>query len=331
MEKLDVAGLGNALVDALVRLPSDGVLSDLGLNRGTMHPVNHEQWERAYAAVKELGAEIHSGGSCANRVAVLGLLGADCSFCGQIGDDEFGRIYARELVDACGRHSLQTAQVGNTGKCLSLISADAERTLVTDLGAAVRLADIGGFADTIRQSRVLHVTGYLFLGEPMRGAALQALDFAKQAGVPVSLDVADPFVIGVVKDLMWDVVRDYADLVFLNEEEAAAMTGLDSEQGLEMLAPHVDTVVVKLGRRGSLVAKGDQRLMVPVYEAQAVDTTGAGDCYAAGFLYGWTQGWSTEKCGELGSRIAALTVQQVGAVVRDRDLLMNAVAHTLTS
>lgn len=331
MARLDVAGLGNALVDALVRLPDDAVLGELGLNRGTMHPVDHATWEATYAGVKSLGVEIHSGGSCANTIAVLGLLGAECSFCGQVGDDEFGRIYAQRLIEACGRHGLHIAETGNTGKCLSLISADAERTLVTDLGAAIALPHIGEFSHVIRQSRLLHVTGYLFLGGPMRDAALHALKEAKAAGVPISLDVADPFVVRVVKDLMWEVVRDYADMVFLNEEEASALTGMKGEEALEAVAEVCHTVIVKLGARGSLVAHGAERVKVPAFPVEAVDTTGAGDCYAAGFLYGWTQDWSIARSGELGSRIAALTVQQVGAVVRDRDLLMDAVAKTLTS
>ena len=327
--RIDVAGLGNALVDALVLLPEDGVLSQLGLNRGTMHPVDHSAWESAYATVKELGVEIQSGGSCANSIAVLGLLGAETTFCGQVGDDEFGRLYASRLVEACGRHSLHVADQGNTGKCLSLISRDAERTLMTDLGAAIALPHIGEFEATIRQSRVLHVTGYLFLGGPMRDAAMSALKTAKAAGVPISLDVADPFVIGMVKDLMWEVVRDYADIVFLNQEEAFALTGKHAAEALAEVAQHVPTTIVKLGARGSLVSHEGESFEVPVYPVDAVDTTGAGDCYAAGYLYGWTQGWTPAKSGELGSRIAALTVGQIGAVVRDRDQLMQAVAETL--
>jgi sugar/nucleoside kinase (ribokinase family) len=328
--KIDVAGLGNALVDALVLLPEDTVLTELGLNRGTMHPVDHSAWESAYATVKELGVEIQSGGSCANSIAVLGLLGAETTFCGQVGDDEFGRLYATRLVEACGRHSLHVADQGNTGKCLSLISTvDAERTLMTDLGAAIALPHIGEFEETIRDARLLHVTGYLFLGGPMRDAAMSALKAAKAAGIPISLDVADPFVIGMVKDLMWEVVRDYADIVFLNQEEAFALTGKKDAQALAEVARHCPTTIVKLGARGSLVCHEGDVFEVPVYPVDAVDTTGAGDCYAAGYLYGWTQGWNPAKSGELGSRIAALTVAQIGAVVRDRDQLLQAVAETL--
>ena len=331
-ERVDVAGLGNALVDALVVYPEDALLGQLALNRGTMHPVDHDTWEAKYAAVKDLGVEIQSGGSCANSIAVLGLLGADATFCGQVGDDEFGRLYAQRMVEACGRHSLHIADEGNTGKCLSLISAkDAERTLVTDLGAAVELPHVGEFAATIEKARLLHVTGYLFLGGPMKDAAMSALAAAKDAGVPISLDVADPFVIGVVKDTMWEVVREFCDMVFLNEEEAFALTGLHGREALDAVARHCKTVIVKLGSKGSLVHHDGEVYEVPVYPVEAVDTTGAGDCYAAGYLYGWTQGWEPATCGQLGSRIAALTVGQVGAVVRDRDRLLNAVAETLAN
>ncbi|MCP4803986.1 MAG: adenosine kinase [Proteobacteria bacterium] len=323
--KHDVAGLGNALVDALVRLPDDGMLETLELNRGHMHPKPHDRWEADYAKVEHLGPDVQSGGSCANTIATLGLMGLSARFCGQVGDDAFGKLYMDSLIDACGGHALQQG-TGNTGKCLSLISAkDAERTLVTDLGTAVELAAIGPFADLITSSKVLHVTGYLFLGGPMAEAAWEAMDHAKAAGIPISLDVADPFVVSTVRDSMWRAVRDYADIVFLNEEEALALTGKEAHEALAEVAEVCRTTVVKIGRRGSLVNHDGSVHQVVVHPVAAVDTTGAGDNYAAGYLYGWCQGWDPEHCGDLGSRVAALAVAQLGAVVRDRAALQVAI------
>ena len=323
--KHDVAGLGNALVDALVRLPDDGVLDTLELTRGHMHPKPHDRWQDDYAQVAHLDPEVQSGGSCANTIATMGLMGLSARFCGQVGDDDFGRLYQDSLIDACGGHALQTG-AGNTGKCLSLISMkDAERTLVTDLGTAVELAAIGPFADVIGASKVLHVTGYLFLGGPMAEAAWEAMEHAKQAGIPISLDVADPFVVTTVKDSMWRAVRDYADIVFLNEEEALALTGKEAEGALAEVAEVCRTTIVKVGRRGSLVSHDGVVHNVQVHPVDAVDTTGAGDNYAAGYLYGWCKGWDPARCGDLGSRVAALAVAQLGAVVRDRAALNAAI------
>lgn len=322
----DIAGLGNAIVDVLVRIPDDRVLADLRLDRGLMHPVDHGRWSEVYQRVQEFGSEVHPGGSCANTIAALGLSGLKVVFAGQVGHDQFGALYRDRMEKACGTSALTVAMNANTGKCLSLIStSDAERTLVTHLGAATELPDVNAFADTIRSSRLLHVTGYLFLGGPMADSAGQALDIARGAGVPISLDVADPFVIHTVRDRMWEVVRDYASLVFLNAEEARALTGLEPADAVHRIAEVVPTVVVKLGSKGSLVKHHGDVHHIGIHPVQAVDTTGAGDAYAAGFLYGWVRGWAPQHCGDLGARFASLAVAQVGAVCRDVDALRRAV------
>lgn len=317
----DVAGLGNALVDALVRMDDVEFLKAHGITRGHMTPVDHERWQAVFHEIQVHGVEIHSGGSCANTVASLGFLGAKGIYCGNVGDDQLGHLYSRRMEEACGEHALIWTREGNTGKCLSIISSvDAERTMLTDLGAAVHMHDLGRFRDIIPNSRLLHVTGYLMLGEPMRSRAHEAMAIAAQHELPISLDVADPFVVGVVKDEMWHAIEEFANIVFLNEEEARTLTGeADPEAALARVARVCDTVVVKLGRRGSLVQHRGRRAQVGVHAAQAIDTTGAGDSYAAGFLYGYLNGWSPARAADLGARVAAMAVGQIGAVVRDRD------------
>ncbi len=325
--RFEVAGLGNALVDALVRIPNDAVLEELSLTRGLMHPVDDARWQLAKATVEDLGVELHTGGSCANTIATLGLMGLQTTFCGQVGDDDLGRLYAKRMYEACGHECLHTSVDQPTGKVLALISSvDAERTMLTDLGASVQLPHIGRFAELIPQARILHVTGYLFLGGPMADAAWEALKVAKDAGIPISMDVADPFVVGAVKDSMWKAVKEYADVVFLNAEEAKALTGLDAQEALVEIAKYAKTVIVKLGSKGSLVSHDGVVERIDVFKTQAVDTTGAGDAYAAGYLYGYSKNWSPKSCGELGSRAASLAVSQVGAVVRDREALSAAVS-----
>lgn len=306
-------------MDALVRLDDDALLTELGLTRGQMHPVDHDRWEAVHDRVAALGVEVHSGGSCANTMQTMGLLGADVLYCGQIGDDAQGHAYAKAMTANVGKHHLVVHPSFKTGKCLSLISPkDGERTMLTDLGAAVHLPTIGDFSARIQEAKLLHLTGYLFLGGPVREAAFEAAQVAARAGVPISLDVADPFVARTIRDDILALFRDHVDIAFLNREEAEIVTGLDPEAALEHLSEFVDTVVVKLGSKGSLVRRNGVTARIPVYPTRVADTTGAGDSYAGAFLYGWLQGWTPQQCGDLGSRVAALTVGQVGAVVRDQ-------------
>lgn len=325
---LDVAGLGNALVDALVRIEDDALLSELGLTRGLMHPVDHAAWHAAFERVQAFGVEIQSGGSCANTMATLGLLGARVCFAGQVGEDQMGHLYASRMTEACGTHALRYTHDHATGKCLAIISArDAERTMLTDLGAAVNLPELGDFVHVIEEARILHTEGYLLLGEPMRSHAFAAVAAAKAAGVKVSIDAADPFVVRAVGEPMVELLRQ-ADIVFLNAEEAAVLGGGSPEAAIASLSQDVPTVVVKLGARGSLIKHEGVLYPALAYPTSAVDTTGAGDAYAAGYLYGTLQGWDPTRSATLAARVASLTVSQVGAVYRDRAALAAALAQT---
>lgn len=322
----DVAGLGNALVDTLVTI-DDEALVDTPYQRGIMHPVPHGEWSQAFERFQDPTMQVHAGGSAANTIAGLGLLGARTVFRGQVGDDELGRRYGASLDEACGGHALAVTAGFPTGKCLALVSrSDSERTMLVDLGAAPQLADLGDFETHIRRSKVFHVTGYAFLEGPIRATAFQALDVARRAGVQISLDVADPFVVAAIRDDVWKVLREYASIAFMNHEEAAALCGgLPPERAVHEVAEAVETTVVKLGSRGSLVKYRGVLTPVGIHKVQPMDTTGAGDAYAAGFLYGFVNAWSAARCGRLGARVAALTVAQVGGVYRDQAGLRAAV------
>ena len=320
----DVVGLGNALMDALVVIEDDRVLTELGLTRGIMHPVSHEQWNRVHSRFQDNGVTLDSGGSCANTIATLGRLGASANYCGQVGNDTLGRLYADLLGQACGHHAIRFTEAHPSGKCLSIISqVDAERTMVTDLGASIHVDALGDFGPLFQQTRVAHFTGYTLLDGPIRPVALEAIKLAKASGASVSLDVADPFVVSMVKDLLWKVIDESADIVFLNEEEAEALTGQPADRAAEWIQEHarVDTVVIKLGSEGSMVLHNGDTATGPIKKVHAIDTTGAGDAYAGGFLYGLVQGWPTRRCAHLASAVAAHTVAQIGAVVKDPDIL----------
>jgi sugar/nucleoside kinase (ribokinase family) len=240
-----------------------------------------------------------------------------------------GRLYASLIEKACGDHAVRFGGVEHTGKCLSIISAqDAERTMLTDLGASVTLPELGRFADALRDTRVAHFTGYTLLDGPMRQVVLEAMDIASSHGAAISLDAADPFVVVQVRETLWSVIRRYTDILFLNAEEARALVDDDDpEAACRHIATegNVGTVVVKLGARGSLVMSDGELHRVEVRPIHAIDTTGAGDAYAGGYLYGLTRGWEPTRCGQLASHVAALTVAQIGAVVKDPAKLLEAV------
>ena len=327
----DVAGIGNALMDALVVLEDDGLLERLGVARGTMHLVDHARWTQVYEEVRTNGVVFDSGGSCANTVATIGRLGGRAVFYGQVGEDQMGQLYASHMERACGAHRIRSAAAAPTGKCLSIISArDAERTMLTDLGAATSLPEVGTFAEELKRAKIGHFEGYTLLGGSLRDVALQGIRVVREARGLVSLDASDPFVVGEIRDLLWDLLPDNVDVLFLNREETRALAGVDDpEEAARRIAARgqVRIVAVKLGSKGSIVVADGELHRVPVYPVKAVDTTGAGDAFAGGFLFGLARGWDPVRAGHLASRVAALAVGQVGAVVKDMPALEHAVAQ----
>ena len=324
-KKYAVAGLGNALMDALIVIDSDEFLGTESLNKGIMHPVDHDRWMNVYEKLDTSKVVLQTGGSCANTIAAMGLMGAKVSYCGHLGSDDFGNTYSQQFIEACGEHALVLGD-GHTGKCLSLVSQDAERTMLTDLGTSVMLPSIEHFKSVISDSQILYSTGYLLLGDPMKSRLIEAAEFAKEEGVTIALDVADPFVVKAVTEDMKSFIAEYCDVVFLNEEEAKAITGSEeATDAIEALKGMCETIVVKLGKKGAVVYSKGEIAKTGVKLVKPIDTTGAGDSFAAGFLYGFTHGYSLEQSVRLATHVAAETIIQVGAVVRTPNRLQEIV------
>lgn len=317
----EITGLGNALMDVLVRLDSEETLDGLDLRKGTMHLVDEAGWQRVFQGVHHLPHETHSGGDTANVVGTAAQLGARVAFCGQVGKDHFGKHYAQILSDGQVDSFLHLLEDGHTGKCLSLISGDAERTMLTSLGCAIELAPDRLFYEAIASSRIFHCSAYLFTGGRMSETGRIALEHAREHKVMISFDVADAWVVGTFKSLVWDMIERYADVVFVNSGEAQALCELEPEEAARELAKKCKIAVVKMGSKGSVIASGDEFYKIDIHKVNAVDTTGAGDAYAGAFLFGLTRGLSLEACGKLASRVAAETVAQTGAVVTTPGLL----------
>jgi sugar/nucleoside kinase (ribokinase family) len=324
---LELAGFGNALMDALVVVQDERWLKEMEIKRGVAHMVDHPTWEKAYQNVRHLKVAFESGGSCANTIATAALLGANTVFCGQVGNDQMGQLYASKMTQYCGTHQLQFSDAIATGKCLSVIgSEDAERTMITHLGAAVGIETLAHFAQPLGACKIGHYEGYMLLGPDTRALSIEAMKRTKAGGGLVSLDVSDPFVVTQIKDVIWSLLDQYVDIVFLNADEATALTGATPEAAIQLINQRAktSTIIVKLGSRGSLVLDNGHLHTINVEPVQAIDTTGAGDAYAGGYLYGKVKGWDVASCGTLASKVAALTVAQIGAVARQQTALHQA-------
>ena len=303
-----VIGLGNALADILTRIETDEILNELCFGRGTMNLVDRTVHRRILELTAGLDRTIISGGSAANTMRGLARLGMPSAYIGKIGKDHIGTFMRDEMTD----YDLQPRLIESetpTGQCMVLISPDGERTMATFLGAAVELTD-GEITDELLSGYdVLHTEGYLVQNHELIEGLLRK---AKEAGMTVSLDMASYNVVGENLEFLQGLVRDYVDILFANEEEARVFTGLEPEEAVVRMGELTDIAVVKIGAEGSLIYSGGELFRVEAFPARVVDTTGAGDLYATGFLYGWCRGMSLARCGEIGSLVAAKGIEHVG-------------------
>jgi sugar/nucleoside kinase (ribokinase family) len=309
---LEVVTLGHAIVDVLA--PSDDALvAGFGLQKGTMTLVDDARAERIYAALGP--ATKMSGGSAANTAACLASLGTSVAFIGKIRDDARGGVFTADIRAAGVHFEVIPDPAGpGTGCCLIMVTPDAEKTMCTNLGIGARLAPADIDTTVIEKAQVLYVEGYLVGTGPTNAAVEHAVATARGAGTRVALSLADH---GWVKlhHRKLDAMLDDVDLLFANEQEACGMAGLaDAEAAAVALSSRVSTVVVTRGALGSIVAEAEGASSVPAAKVkQVVDTTGAGDSYAAGFLYGVIGGLDLEQCARLGALAAGEVVSHLGA------------------
>lgn len=309
---VDVVSLGHAIVDVLAQT-SDEVVAGFGLTKGTMTLVDNDQGEAIYDAL-EVSATA-SGGSAANTAVGLASLGTSTAFVGKVRDDELGEAFSTDIRAAGVDFAGATVTGGpGTGRCVVMVTPDAEKTMCTNLGIGAQL-DAGDIhPELIQGAKVLYLEGYLVTGEATSRAVTAAVDAARAAGAEVALSLSDPFLVQNAGDILRSRL-EHTDIVFANEDEALGLTGTDDvEDAARALAKECSTVVVTLGGRGSLVANGSGLVTVPANPVrEVVDTTGAGDSFAAGFLHGHVRGADPEVCLRLGGMVAAEIVSHLGA------------------
>ena len=307
-----IIGMGNALVDVLVRIDDDSLLEKLHLPKGSMQLIQEDTLSeiRKYTS----GMKIHrsTGGSAGNTVCALAALGANPGFIGEVGQDETGAFFGDTLRQRGVNALLATCDLPS-GIASTFISTDGERTFGTYLGAAATLRAEDLSRKMFAGYNYLYIEGYLLQDHDLM---LRAVQLAKEEGLQVCLDMASYNVVEAERDFFDQLIVKYVDIVFANESEALAYTGKTPHEALEEIASKCSIAVVKTGKEGSLVKKGTeviQLLSCPV--DNVLDTTGAGDFYAAGFMYGLTCGYSLEKCVQISTILATAVIQEVGTTL----------------
>ena len=318
-----ILGMGNALVDIMIPLESDNILELLGLPKGSMQLVDMERSNVVLSALRDYQKSLSAGGSAANTIHGLAMLGAKTGYIGVVGEDELGGFFVRDLIQAgVDPHMIHSSQ--ETGRAVALVTPDSERTFATFLGAAIELS-ADHLEPRVRSDELqitndklsifkgysyFHIEGYLVQNHEL---IRRAVELAQEHGLIVSLDMASYNVVEANKDFLLSIITEYVDIVFANEDEARALTGLEPEEALHELSKLAEIAVVKTGSSGSLVKSGTDTYRIGVINVLPIDTTGAGDLYASGFLYGLSTGMPLQECGELGAVLAGNVIEFMGS------------------
>jgi len=311
--EFDVSGMGSALLDLIIEV-DDQFLTSIGLTKTHMHLIDADRSGIIRELIESYSMQVAPGGSSANTAAGVANFGGKSVFLGKVGDDANGAVYIAE-TETAGVKSGLVKDESATGHAITFITTDSERTFATYLGAAIEFSEDDINPDYIINSRILHIEGYMLELPVPQKACFRAMQIAKENNVLISIDLSDPALVGRLGDVLKNAVKDYADIVFANEDEAKAFTGAEEEDALHILSDMCSFAVVKLGAGGSLIKCGGSVYTIPVYETEVVNTNGAGDMYAAGVLYGISHGFDPEKSGKIGSYAASLVVSSTGARV----------------
>jgi sugar/nucleoside kinase (ribokinase family) len=307
-----IIGLGNALVDVLATLKEDETLKEMQLPKGSMQLIDEEkraQIDRLFANMETHRA---TGGSAGNTILALANLGMKPGFIGKVGADEYGDFFR----DNCEQKGIEARLMKSelpSGVASTFISPDGERTFGTFLGAAATMKADDLQAEMLKGYQYLYVEGYLVQDHAL---IERAMELGKQAGMTICLDLASYNIVENDLAFITSLVERYVDIVFANEEEAHAFAQATPEVALQQLAAKTRIAIVKIGAKGAYLKRGEEQCLVPAYEVTKVmDTTGAGDFFAAGVLYGLTSGATLEQCGKIGSLLSAAVIQQIGTTL----------------
>ncbi|MBM3643321.1 MAG: adenosine kinase [Alphaproteobacteria bacterium] len=311
--KYDVLGIGNAIVDVIARA-DDGFLGKHKLVKGSMRLIDEGEAERLYGAMGA-GVEI-SGGSCGNTMAGIASFGGRGAYVGKVRRDQLGDVFAHDLRAIGVDFRTPAATDGPaTARCLILVTPDAQRTMNTYLGACTRLGPDDIDVGQVAEAGTVYVEGYLWDAPAAKQAVLKAMDAARAAGRKVSITLSDSFCVDRYRDEFRQLIRERVDIVFANEDEAKALYQVSSfEDALAAMRAEAKVAAITRSEKGSVALRGGETVAVPAQPvARVVDTTGAGDLYASGFLFGLARGKPLAECARLGGIAAAEVISHVGA------------------
>ncbi|HZJ73220.1 MAG TPA: adenosine kinase [Perlabentimonas sp.] len=308
-----IFGIGNALVDIMTKVNNDTILTSLNLPKGSMQLISSEEMESALDKTKGYEQVLASGGSAANTINGLANLNVETGFIGKVGKDELGNFFYNDMVKATISPTLLKG-INPTGTALAIVTPDSERTFATSLGAAIELTENDLTDNLFDGYNILHIEGYLVQNHSL---IERALKLAKSSGLKVSLDLASYNVVEENLEFLTQMVKSYVDIIFANEEEAKAFTNKSPRESLDLLAEVAEIAVVKLGSQGSLIKSKNEVHKVEVIDVKPIDTTGAGDLYASGFLYGLSKKLSLDKCGQIGSLLSGKVIEVIGPKMDD--------------
>jgi sugar/nucleoside kinase (ribokinase family) len=310
---MSTLGLGNALVDILLKLNNERALIEIGIVKGAMDMIEENQMIVIQQTLSHLERRQTPGGSVCNSMRALAKLGAHAAFIGKIGNDATGDYYEQALLKA-GVTPYFTKVEGISGCCTILISPDGERTMATFLGPAPTLRPEDISEDIIGRYNCVYIEGYLLVNEPLVRSTMKK---AKQAGRKIALDLSNFNIVNAFKDMLDDIIPTYVDILFSNESEAKAFTGLESGDAIGKMAQMVDVAIVTCGKEGAVVSGQGEIINVIAEGGKPLDTTGAGDHFAAGFLYGQSVGASLEQSARIGSMLAGHVINVIGPQIPD--------------
>ncbi len=308
--------VGNAIVDILARV-NDAFLGEHGVEKAAMVLVDDEKASAIYEGMGVFGATVEcSGGSAANTLAAMAGLGAKTGFIGKTRDDQMGEVFRHDMRAIGVDFNTAPASEGDaTGRCLVCVTSDGERSMATHLGVCAQVHKSDVDEAMVKDAEILYIEGYLWDQPSAKEAILHAMDLAKASGAKLAMTLSDVFCVERHRDEMRDLVENRLDILFANEAEIGELYDTDDiEVAVKALQSSIDLALITRSEMGAIVVTREAMQMVPTAPVDpVVDTTGAGDLFAAGFLYGFTQGWEHQRSAKLGHQCAGRIIQQIGA------------------
>ena len=310
--KVEICFIGNAIVDILAKI-SNETLNKLKIPKGSMQLVDEDASNKIIECIQN--PSIVSGGSAANTAVGFKSLGGKCSFIGQIGKDKFGNLFSKDLNNSGIFFEFKNSQITEkTSKSIILVTPDAERSMNTFLGASIKF-NINSFDERyITNSSMIYIEGYLFDQPEAKEAIYNCCILAKSQNKKVSLSLSDLFCVDRHRIDFLNLIENYVDIIFANEHEIKSLYKSDLVQSINTIKNNVDFGAITLGSKGAIVFENNAEYYIdPIFIEELVDTTGAGDLFAAGFLFGFVNKYSIEKCGYLGNKAASEIIKHIGA------------------